>query len=406
MTARRFSLVDSHLGDDGSTGAGVVAVVRRRGATRFEVGCFLVDPACLGVRDASYEEIDESELADFKERLFPNSCVEKEAAWGRKFVEGAVAYAQRLGFKPHRDYKKAARVFGGTNVQDCGEEFVYGVDGKPFYIASPSDSMEKARAIIRHLEVRCGEGNFDFLMEIKEDPVHVQVEEILQRGVDGSPRAAMEELRRLLKQYPESAMIYFGLGALSGMVDDNRRALAYLDEAIRLSPEMPEAWYNKGIAHKKLLETVPMTVSLQKALEFADPDHEFIENARELVEMIRTMAREEFGLDLETYLAAGEIFDCGFQKMREKRWLEAIAELRRVIEMNPRSYQAFGNIGTSLIQLGRVTEAREALQAALRVKPDYEIAKRNLQSLEGYDDENPPPAMFMFEANVSPETLM
>jgi hypothetical protein len=33
-----------------------------------------------------------------------------EPAGARKFVEGAVGYAARLGFSPHPDYKRACRV--------------------------------------------------------------------------------------------------------------------------------------------------------------------------------------------------------------------------------------------------------------------------------------------------------
>lgn len=37
-------------------------------------------------------------------------------AAARKLVEGAVAYAQSLGFAPVPDFKKASRVLGGTAV--------------------------------------------------------------------------------------------------------------------------------------------------------------------------------------------------------------------------------------------------------------------------------------------------
>ena len=385
----------------------MVAVFRRRGSRELEVGCFVVDRACLGGRDAWYEKIGESELPEFKERIFKDaSCMEKEAAWGRKFVEEAVAYAQQLGFKPHRDYKKAARVFGGTKAEDCQEEFVFGKDGKPFYVSHPNDSFEQARAIIRQLEIRCGKDNFNYIVQLQEDTVVDRVDELLQRAQNGSVRAAKEELHRMLEQHPESGAVNFGLGVLAGLEGDNRTALIYLDEAVRLSPEMAEAWFNKGIAHQKLLQIIPMTISFQEALEFAEPGDGFVEHARDLVETVRNMARDDFGLDLETYVASGLIFDRGFQKMREQKWLEGIAEMRRVIELNPRSNQAFGNMGTCLIQLGRVTEAREALREALRLAPDYAVAKENLKIIEGHDDDNPPSVKRLFEANSSPETLM
>jgi tetratricopeptide (TPR) repeat protein len=77
--------------------------------------------------------------------------------------------------------------------------------------------------------------------------------------------------------------------------------------------------------------------------------------------------------------------------MKQGRWSEALADLRESMRVNPRSHQAFGNIGTCLIQLGRIREARESLEKALKLDPEYEPAKENLRLLEGVDEDNPPP---------------
>jgi hypothetical protein len=50
-----------------------------------------------------------------------------------KVVEQAVQYAQGLGFAPHPDYKKAARVFGGLRAEQCSQKFTFGHKGKPLY---------------------------------------------------------------------------------------------------------------------------------------------------------------------------------------------------------------------------------------------------------------------------------
>ncbi len=43
-----------------------------------------------------------------------------EPCCARKLIEQATQYAQGLGFAPHPDYKKAARVFGGLDAEQCG----------------------------------------------------------------------------------------------------------------------------------------------------------------------------------------------------------------------------------------------------------------------------------------------
>jgi hypothetical protein len=85
-----------------------------------------------------------------------------EPACARKLVEQAVAYATGLGISPHPDYKRAARVFGGIDAACCPQVFAFAHQGKPFYRRGPRETTEQGLDIVRHLERRCGPGNFDY----------------------------------------------------------------------------------------------------------------------------------------------------------------------------------------------------------------------------------------------------
>lgn len=136
-----------------------------------------------------------------------------------------------------------------------------------------------------------------------------------------------------------------------------------------------------------------MTIASQTALKHAEPDDKFIEPAQSLIQTVEAMARNDFDLNLDTYLAAGTLFDQAFTKIKEGKWAEALAEMQESARLNPRSQQAFGNIGICLIQPGRVKEAREALEQALKINPDYEPSKENLRLLNSVDENNPSPPM-------------
>jgi hypothetical protein len=150
-------------------GIGWVIVARFKSAgQRVEAGVFLVDVFCLGVKLAFYESCDRQ---DYLERVrghyecdFPMVAVGPQCA--RKLVEQATIYAQRLGFAPHGDYKKAARVFGGLHAEECAQQFTFGYQGKPFYRRGPRETEEQARRIIWRLENRCGSGNYDYLVAL------------------------------------------------------------------------------------------------------------------------------------------------------------------------------------------------------------------------------------------------
>ena len=150
-------------------GIGWVIVARFKAAgQRVEAGIFLVDVGCLGIKLAVYESGDRQ---DYLQRIrghyetdFPMVPVEPECA--RQLVEQAAQYAQGLGFAPHPDYKKAARVFGGLNAGQCGRNFTFGREGKPFYCRGPRETEEQARRIVWQLEKRCGTGNYHYLVAL------------------------------------------------------------------------------------------------------------------------------------------------------------------------------------------------------------------------------------------------
>jgi hypothetical protein len=149
------------------SGCGYLVVSRFKADGRVEAGFFFLDVFCLGVKDADFYRFNS--VADYQESLldrlfFDEDPVRMTPAAGRKLAEDAVSYARGLGFSPGDDYKKASRVFGGITTADCDEEFVFGKDGKPFYIQGPSDSPARAERILRALEARCGEGGYHYIV--------------------------------------------------------------------------------------------------------------------------------------------------------------------------------------------------------------------------------------------------
>lgn len=154
-----------------AAGVGWVLLARfKSGGQRVEVGIFLVDVFCLGVKFALYEMTD---AADYRRRIrdhYANEFPMEEVspACARKLVEAAVDYAAGLGFVPHSGFRKAARVFGGVAATACSQSFVFGHQGKPFYARGPRETEAEARRIVEHLHRRCGEGRFHFAVPLGE----------------------------------------------------------------------------------------------------------------------------------------------------------------------------------------------------------------------------------------------
>jgi len=147
----------------------IVARIRDNGSA--DIGFFLVDFWCLGVKDAFlHDDGSESLLRDLLAERLPEEFRERfHPACAKKMIEGAIAYAELLGFAPHRDYRKARRALTGLDASACPETFTFGRDGKPFFVEGPNDSGERTSRILAILEARCGVEGFDFELADEAD---------------------------------------------------------------------------------------------------------------------------------------------------------------------------------------------------------------------------------------------
>lgn len=160
-------LISASLGT--SIGMASVLASRKTPGGDLAVSVFLIDVYCLGIKNAMFNVLDPaeyrmlvSELAGL-EGLAP---IEPECT--RKIVEDGVRFARALGFEPHPDYAVASRLFGDVAAEACETSFAFGCQGKPRYIPGPKDSLGTIERTVNTLRENCGEGNFDYVLEVLE----------------------------------------------------------------------------------------------------------------------------------------------------------------------------------------------------------------------------------------------
>lgn len=156
---------DSEPDADDASGFALVIVSRLAGFNRLEVASFLVDIWCLGVKDAmptrTIDSTTYKEFVEFTYEKFPIGYEEISLEQAQAIVFGGVAYAESLGFQPHRDFAQAK----GTLGKQTGEmPLHFGRNGKPYFINGPHDDDIK---ILHTLRENVGEGNFHYTMMVR-----------------------------------------------------------------------------------------------------------------------------------------------------------------------------------------------------------------------------------------------
>jgi hypothetical protein len=152
-------------------GMGSLVIARRAPSGRIVVGVFLVDAYCLGVKDVFWKDVNEADYRTLVAKIAVRGGPFREISPERfsKLVHCAVDYAQSLGQPPHPDFRAVRHLMDGIDPSLCTDEFEFGRDGKPLYIAGPHDSPELARMIANRMEAAGGHFIIPFEAESAPD---------------------------------------------------------------------------------------------------------------------------------------------------------------------------------------------------------------------------------------------
>ena len=154
------------------SGLGELVVTRRIPNGDIAMSAFVIDVFCLGVKDAMFMVLPESEY-EHKIKVRMSAAGDRgfeklHQTCAKKLLDGLVDYAKELGFAPHPDYKNANDIFGNIDASVCPVKYTYGKKGKPFYMNGPYESPADIKRIINTLTKKCGAGGFDTVIRLDD----------------------------------------------------------------------------------------------------------------------------------------------------------------------------------------------------------------------------------------------
>ncbi len=155
-----------------------IVVARQAPDGRVAAGVFLIDLACLGVKDGFASLF--SSRREYEQKL--RSRVEGRQAMMKadlnlaaKLIREATRYAAELGFRPHPDSADAMLVLGEADPDACDVPIpLGGPGGKPLYIAGPYDNVQ---AIMHRLLRKLGPDGFHYFVPVTGEEIVWEAEE-------------------------------------------------------------------------------------------------------------------------------------------------------------------------------------------------------------------------------------
>jgi len=160
------------------------------------------------------------------------------------------------------------------------------------------------------------------------------------------PKKAIEYLNNAIKLQPDLAEAYSNRGIAYSNLGQQQRAIEDYNEAIRLKPNDAEAYYNRGNAYRKLGR-------YQRA----------IEDYNEAIRLKPDLA--------EAYYNRGKAYSILGQKQR------AIEDFNETIRLKPHDADAYVNRGVAYADLGQKQRAIKDYNEAIRLKPKDALAYNN-----------------------------
>jgi len=148
-----------------------VVVTRRNPATgEVMAGTYLVDRACLGVKDAYAANFANAKA--FRREMLAHltksqKLIKIDFNLAAKIVEAGIEYAAQFGFRPHRDYREASILLQDADLDAVDVEIaVGGPEGRPFFVAGPYDNADK---IMGQLAQKLSSEEFHYMMPVPAD---------------------------------------------------------------------------------------------------------------------------------------------------------------------------------------------------------------------------------------------
>ena len=204
---------------------------------------------------------------------------------------------------------------------------------------------------------------------------------MFQHGYLGQAAASFTQV---IATDPGNADAYYNLGTLRLAQNDLVHARQFLEQALQLKSEYPEAWNNLGMIAAKLGHPDEAIDDFQKSLAQRP---EFVTALLNLGNVYRR--RQDFENAQNCFAQAIRIqpddpevnYSFGMLYAQQGQLQQASEYLKRAIALRPDYAEALNNLGVLFVRAQDFAQAEQQFKAGIRVAPEYDQPYLNLARL-------------------------
>jgi tetratricopeptide (TPR) repeat protein len=177
----------------------------------------------------------------------------------------------------------------------------------------------------------------------------------------GLADAAEPQFTKALSLQERSLSARFGLGRTALARNDYRRAVAYLEDVLKMDPKAAGAHYPLSLAYSALGEPNKAAEHLRQRRE------------------IEILPADPLMVELEELLQSPQTYETlGIRALDREDWPAAAEYFRKGLDLTPGSPALRHRLGTALNMMGDARGAEEQFEQVVRDSPDYFLAQYSL----------------------------
>ena len=252
-----------------------------------------------------------------------------------------------------------------------------------------SDEVVDAKAVLAEAKAKGIKGEVLDQLEqrlnspnkVSIDPPQDQLQPLINLYQEGQLQQALDNVKKLLGQFPESVTLHNISGAVNAGLGQLDAAIDSYKQAIKIKPDYADSYNNMGVALKDKGDLEAAIDSFKQALKIK-PD--YAEASYNISIALQNKGDLEAAIDgykqtLKSKPDYAEAYCNMGNALKDKGDLEAaINSYKQALIIKPDFAEAYCNMGNALTDKGDLEAAIDCYIKALKIKPDYYEVYNNM----------------------------